>query len=103
VDPALRRVELPSDLAARVCSAWSARLDRLVPHSAYVEASCTQQAWPLSADAEFKPSQPRCQELHAMCVASARVLALGALVDVGAAMPVAPVARRAFAAFVTRP
>jgi hypothetical protein len=74
VDPALRLVELPSDLAARVCSAWSARLDRLVPRSAYVEASCTQQAWPLSADAEFKPSQPRCQELRAMCVASGGAL-----------------------------
>ncbi|HET8940193.1 MAG TPA: hypothetical protein VFN67_42420 [Polyangiales bacterium] len=70
IDPAIRLLDLSSDQAKRVCSAWSTRLDRLVPHSTYLQASCTQQAWPLSADAAFMPSPSRCNELLAMCVAN---------------------------------
>lgn len=70
VDPSVRLLDLSTDQAERVCSAWSARLDRLVPRSLYLQASCTKQAWPLSADATFMPSPSRCAELLAMCLAN---------------------------------
>jgi hypothetical protein len=74
VDPSIRLLDLSSEQANRVCGAWSARLDRLVPRAAYLQASCTQQAWPLSADAAFMPSPQRCKELQDMCVANGGTL-----------------------------
>lgn len=73
VDPDNRLVDLSSDETARLCGAMSERFDGVLSGRAYLDASCTQQAWPISFDVsnttgEFIGSPKRCRELVEMCL-----------------------------------
>jgi hypothetical protein len=73
VDPARRLVDLSRDEAERTCGALSDRFDDVLPGRDYLEASCTQQAWPVSFDfsnitGDLIGSPSRCKQLLAMCL-----------------------------------
>jgi len=70
----LRLTELSAEDAAKVCGAFAARLDRLLPKRDYLEVSCTLQAWPVSLDVsnitgEYIGNPRRCKELRGDCIA----------------------------------
>jgi hypothetical protein len=73
VDPASHLLDLSDDETSRVCGGLSERFDDLVSPSDYLDASCTQQAWPVSFDfsnftGELMGSPMRCKQLVAMCL-----------------------------------
>jgi hypothetical protein len=73
VDPASHLIDLSEGETSRVCGGLSERFDDLVSPSDYLEASCTQQAWPVSFDfsnitGELMGSPTRCKQLVTMCL-----------------------------------
>lgn len=73
VDPSFPLKDLSSELRARVCSALARSYDRSLSEHAYLEASCTLQAWPLSwvpanGDGDVTGDPEKCRAAVAKCL-----------------------------------
>jgi hypothetical protein len=73
VDPELPLKELSSELRERVCGALAQSYDRTLSEHAYLEASCTLQAWPLSwvpasGNGDVKGDPKKCKTVVAKCL-----------------------------------
>ncbi len=73
VDPELALKDLSSELRERVCGALAKTYDRTLSERAYLEASCTLQAWPLSwvpasGNGDVKGDPEKCKLAVAECL-----------------------------------
>jgi hypothetical protein len=73
VDPQVRLTELSSDDRERLCGAVAEKYDQALTADAYLNASCTLQAWPLSwvaanSKGEVKGDLDKCKAAVAMCL-----------------------------------
>ena len=73
VDPELPLTELSSEQRERVCGALAQSYDRTLSEHAYLEASCTVQAWPLSwvpanGNGDVKGDPEKCKAAVAKCL-----------------------------------
>jgi hypothetical protein len=73
VDPELPLKELSSELRERVCDALAQSYNRTLSGRAYLEASCTVQAWPLSwipanGNGDVKGDPEKCKTAVARCL-----------------------------------